>query len=97
MRGNKFLQSTCEPVQIMVSTVHQSNKRKNSIFDNETTLKKIVRGVGLLISLFFSSGLEPWALNLDSGPDHVEGDDIDFLLDMAQIYEESLEPLPQDR
>ncbi len=62
----------------------------------KAALKKIVRGVGLLISLFFSSGLEPWALNLDSRPDHVEGDDIDFLLDMAQSYEASLEPL-QDR
>ena len=59
-------------------------------------LKKAVRGVGLILRLFFSSGLQPWALKLDSRSDHVERDDIDFLLDMAQVYEESLEPL-QDR
>jgi hypothetical protein len=56
-------------------------------------LKKIVRGMGFILTLFFSSGLEPWALNLDKRPGHVNGDDIDFLLDMAQLYEESLEPL----
>ena len=60
-------------------------------------LKKFVRGVGVVLTLFFSSGLEPWALKLEPRVDHVERDDIDFLLDMAQIYEESLEPLPQDR
>jgi len=59
-------------------------------------LKKIVRGMGFILTLFFSSGLEPWALNLDKRPGHVNGDDIDFLLDMAQLYEESLEPLHQD-
>lgn len=59
-------------------------------------LKKFVRGVGFILTLFFSSGLEPWALKLDSRPDHVERDDTDFLLDMAQAYEASLEPL-QDR
>ena len=59
-------------------------------------LKKIVRGMGFILTLFFSSSLEPWALNLDRRPDHVNGDDIDFLLDMAQLYEESLEPLHQD-
>jgi len=55
-------------------------------------LKKIARGVGFILTLFFSSGLEPWALKLGSREDHVERDDIDFLLDMAQLYEESLEP-----
>jgi hypothetical protein len=55
-------------------------------------LKKIVRGVGFILTLFFSSGLEPWALKLDTRSDHVERDDIDFLLNMAQLYEESLEP-----
>ena len=59
-------------------------------------LKKLVRGVGFFLTLFFSSGLEPWALKLGSRSDHVERDDIDFLLDMAQTYEVSLEPL-QDR
>ena len=59
-------------------------------------LKKAAKGVGFILTLFFSSGLEPWALKLDSKPDHVERDDIDFLLDMAQAYEASLEPL-QDR
>ncbi|MBL7080409.1 hypothetical protein ISS39_08795 [Candidatus Bathyarchaeota archaeon] len=59
-------------------------------------LKKIVRGMGFILTLFFSSGLEPWALNLDKRPDDVNGDDIDFLLDMAQLYEESLEPLQED-
>jgi hypothetical protein len=59
-------------------------------------LKKFVRGAGFILTLFFSSGLEPWALKLDSRPDHVESDDTDFLLDMAQAYEASLEPL-QDR
>ncbi len=59
-------------------------------------LKKIVRGMGFILTLFFSSGLEPWALKLESRPDHVERDDVDFLLDMAQAYEASLEPL-QDR
>ena len=59
-------------------------------------LKKLVRGVGVILTLFFSSGLEPWALKLDPRSDHVERDDIDFLLDMAQTYEASLEPL-QDR
>ena len=59
-------------------------------------LKKIVRGLDFILILFFSSGLEPWALKLDSRSDHVERDDIDFLLDMAQLYEESLEPLHQD-
>ena len=55
-------------------------------------LKKIVRGVGFIFTLFFSSGLQPWALKLDSRSDHVERDDIDFLLDMAQFHEVSLEP-----
>lgn len=59
-------------------------------------LKKIVRGMGFILILFFSSGLEPWALKLDKRRDHVDRDDIDFLLDMAQTYEASLEPLPQD-
>jgi hypothetical protein len=59
-------------------------------------LKKIVRGVGFILTLFFSSGLEPWALELDSRSDHVENDDVDFLLDMAHFYEESLEHLSQD-
>ncbi len=59
-------------------------------------LKKIVRGMGFILTLFFSSGLEPWALKLDSRSDQEERDDIDFLLDMAQAYEASLEPL-QDR
>ena len=59
-------------------------------------LKKILRGVGFVLTLFFSSGLEPWALKLDKRPDHVERDDVDFLLDMAQTYESSLETLPPD-
>ena len=59
-------------------------------------LSKIVKGIRFILTLFFSSGLEPWALKLDSRSDHVERDDIDFLLDMAQTYEASLEPL-QDR
>jgi hypothetical protein len=59
----------------------------------KAALKKIVRGVGFILTLFFSSGLEPWALKLDQKSDHVENDDIDFLLDMAKFYEESLEPL----
>ena len=58
-------------------------------------LKKIVRGVGFILTLFFSSGLEPWALELDSRSDHVENDDVDFALDMAQFHE-SLENLSQD-
>lgn len=60
----------------------------------KAALSKIVKGIGFILTLFFSSGLEPWALKLDSRPDHVERDDMDFLLDMAQLYEESLEPLP---
>ncbi len=56
-------------------------------------LSKIVRGIGFIFTLAFSSGLQPWALNLDKRPDHVERDDIDFLLDMAQTYEASLEPI----
>jgi len=59
-------------------------------------LSKIVKGMGFVLALFFSSGLQPWALKLDSRKDHVENDDVDFLLDMAQFYEETLEPLPQD-
>ena len=59
-------------------------------------LKKVVRGVGVILALFFSSGIQPWALKLVSRSDHVERDDFDFLLDMAQAYEASLEPL-QDR
>jgi len=62
----------------------------------KAALSKIVKGIGFILTLFFSSGLEPWALKLDSRPDHVERDDMDFLLDMAQLYEESLEPLPWD-
>ena len=55
-------------------------------------LKKIVKAVGIIFTLFFSSGLQPWALKLDSRSDHVERDNIDFLLDMAQFHEVSLEP-----
>jgi hypothetical protein len=62
----------------------------------KSALSKFVKGIGFLFTLFFSSGLEPWAVKLDSRSDHVENDDIDFLLDIAQFYEVSLEPLPQD-
>jgi len=58
----------------------------------KAALSKIVKGIGFILTLFFSSGLEPWVLKLDSRSDHVERDDIDFLLDMAQLYEVSLEP-----
>ena len=57
-------------------------------------LKKIVKGMGFILALFFSSGLEPWAIKLDRRSDHVARDDVDFLLDMAQLYEESIETLP---
>ncbi len=56
-------------------------------------LSKLIKGISFILTLFFSSGLEPWALKLDSRSDHVERDDIDFLLDMAQVYEASPEPL----
>ncbi len=55
-------------------------------------LKKFFRGLGLLISLFFASGLEPWALDLGTEKRQGEADDIDLLLDMAQLYEEAIEP-----
>jgi hypothetical protein len=59
-----------------------------------SALSKFVKGIGFVLTLFFSSGLTPWALKLDERSDHVERDDMDFLLDMAQLYEESLETLP---
>ncbi len=59
-------------------------------------LSKLIKDIRFILTLFFSSGLAPWALKLDPRSDHVERDDIDFLLDMAQTYEASLEPL-QDR
>lgn len=59
-------------------------------------LSKILKGLGFLLALFFSSGLEPWAIKMGSRKDHVENDDIDFLLDMARFYEESLEAPLQD-
>ena len=58
-------------------------------------LKKIIRGVGFVLTLFFSSGLEPWALKPSASSDHVERDDIGFLLDMAQFHEVSLEPIQE--
>jgi hypothetical protein len=58
--------------------------------------KKRLKDIRFILTLFFSSALAPWALKLDSRPDHVERDDIDFLLDVALAYEASLEPL-QDR
>ncbi len=59
-------------------------------------VSKLLKDIRFILTLFFSSGLVPWALKLDPRSDHVERDDIDFLLDMAQTYEASLEPL-QDR
>ncbi len=58
-------------------------------------LSKLIKDIRFILTLFFSSGLAPWALKLDPRPDRLERDDIDFLLDMAQNYEASLEPIQE--
>jgi hypothetical protein len=72
-------------------SISHINEKSQPLIIKEA-LKKTVKTVGIIFTLFFSSGLQPWTLKPDSRPDHVERDDIDFLLDMAQFHEVSLEP-----
>ena len=54
-------------------------------------LKKIGKSIGLILALFFSSGLEPWSVKITKDNNHVENENLDILYDMAKFYYESSE------